>query len=68
VTGKLTWNVLPAPTSLWTCMSPPWARTMAAIATTELPISWSPQPGFLHQRAEVDTLGIDEPESQCQLQ
>jgi ABC transporter substrate binding protein (PQQ-dependent alcohol dehydrogenase system) len=43
-------------------------RQPVAIATTELPISWSPQPGFLHQRAEVDTLGIDEPESTCQLQ
>jgi ABC transporter substrate binding protein (PQQ-dependent alcohol dehydrogenase system) len=43
-------------------------RQPIAIATTELPVSWSPQPGFLHQRSEVDTLGIDEPESKCQLQ
>jgi hypothetical protein len=28
----------------------------------------SPQPGFLHEHAEVDTLGIDEPESKCKLQ
>jgi hypothetical protein len=28
----------------------------------------SPQPGFLHQHSEVDTLGIDEPESKCKLQ
>ncbi|MBX2806264.1 MAG: ABC transporter substrate-binding protein [Hyphomicrobiales bacterium] len=48
----------------------PWNQQMRqpiAIATTEMPISWSPQPGFLHQRAEVDTLGIDEPESKCEL-
>lgn len=48
-----------------------WNRQMRqpiAIATTEMPVSWSPQPGFLHQRAEVDTLGIDEPESKCRLQ
>lgn len=43
-------------------------RQPIAIATTELPVSWSPQPGFLHQHAEVDTLGIDEPESKCKLQ
>ena len=42
-------------------------RQPIAIATTEMPISWSPQPGFLHQRAEVDTLGIDQPESKCEL-
>jgi ABC transporter substrate binding protein (PQQ-dependent alcohol dehydrogenase system) len=48
----------------------PWNHQMRqpiAIATTEMPVSWSPQPGFLHQRAEVDTLGIDEPESRCEL-
>jgi ABC transporter substrate binding protein (PQQ-dependent alcohol dehydrogenase system) len=42
-------------------------RQPVAVATAELPVSWSPQPGFLHQRAEVDTLGIDEPESRCEL-
>jgi ABC transporter substrate binding protein (PQQ-dependent alcohol dehydrogenase system) len=42
-------------------------RQPVAVGTTELPVSWSPQPGFLHQRAEVDTLGIDEPESKCKL-
>jgi ABC transporter substrate binding protein (PQQ-dependent alcohol dehydrogenase system) len=30
--------------------------------------SVSPQPGFLHQRSELDTLGIDRPESKCKLQ
>ncbi|WP_088347242.1 MULTISPECIES: ABC transporter substrate-binding protein [Rhodomicrobium] len=43
-------------------------RQPIAVATTELPVSWSPQPGFLHQRSETDTLGIDEPESRCKLQ
>jgi ABC transporter substrate binding protein (PQQ-dependent alcohol dehydrogenase system) len=43
-------------------------RQPIAVATTELPVSWSPQPGFLHQRAEVDTLGTDEPETRCKLQ
>jgi hypothetical protein len=28
----------------------------------------SPQQGFLHEHAEVDTLGIDAPESKCKLQ
>ena len=42
-------------------------RQPIAVATTELPVSWSPQPGFLHQRTEVDTLGIDEPETKCKF-
>jgi ABC transporter substrate binding protein (PQQ-dependent alcohol dehydrogenase system) len=42
-------------------------RQPIALATEELPVSWSPQPGFLHQRTEVDTLGIDEPETKCKL-
>jgi ABC transporter substrate binding protein (PQQ-dependent alcohol dehydrogenase system) len=48
----------------------PWdlqMRQPIAVATTELPVSWSPQPGFLHQRSELDTLGIDAPESKCKL-
>jgi ABC transporter substrate binding protein (PQQ-dependent alcohol dehydrogenase system) len=28
-------------------------------------VSVSPQPGFLHQVSELDTLGIDRPETQC---
>ncbi|MGM4989849.1 ABC transporter substrate-binding protein [Tardiphaga sp. 841_E9_N1_2] len=31
-------------------------------------ISVSPQDGFLHQVSELDTLGIDRPESKCRLQ
>jgi len=30
-------------------------------------ISTSPQEGFLHQVSELDTLGIDQPETACQL-
>jgi ABC transporter substrate binding protein (PQQ-dependent alcohol dehydrogenase system) len=31
-------------------------------------VSVSPQPGFLHQFSELDTLGIDRPETKCKLQ
>jgi len=30
-------------------------------------ISVSPQPGFLHQFSELDTLGVDRPETKCRL-
>jgi ABC transporter substrate binding protein (PQQ-dependent alcohol dehydrogenase system) len=30
-------------------------------------VSVSPQPGFLHQVTELDTLGIDRPETKCKL-
>jgi ABC transporter substrate binding protein (PQQ-dependent alcohol dehydrogenase system) len=30
-------------------------------------VSVSPQPGFLHQATDLDTLGIDRPETKCQL-
>ncbi|MEJ1160805.1 ABC transporter substrate-binding protein [Prosthecomicrobium sp. N25] len=30
-------------------------------------VSMSPQPGFLHQRTPLDTLGTDKPESKCKL-
>ena len=30
-------------------------------------VSVSPQPGFLHQVTELDTLGVDRPESKCKL-
>lgn len=49
----------------------PWdgqLRQPIVIADAELPVSMSPQQGFLHERAEVDTLGIDEPESKCKFQ
>jgi hypothetical protein len=31
-------------------------------------VSVSPQEGFLHQTSELDTLGIDRPETKCNLQ
>jgi ABC transporter substrate binding protein (PQQ-dependent alcohol dehydrogenase system) len=31
-------------------------------------VSISPQPGFLHQVTELDTLGFDRPETKCKLQ
>jgi len=42
-------------------------RQPIIIAGAELPVSTSPQVGFLHEHAEVDTLGIDEPESKCKF-
>ncbi len=30
-------------------------------------VSTSPQPGFLHQFSELDTLGVDRPETKCRL-
>jgi len=30
-------------------------------------VSISPQEGFLHQVSELDTLGVDRPESKCRL-
>lgn len=30
-------------------------------------VSVAPQPGFLHQRTPLDTLGFDQPESECRL-
>ena len=43
-------------------------RQPIIIAGPELPVSMSPQEGFLHPNADVDTLGIDEPESKCKFQ
>ncbi len=43
-------------------------RQPIIIAGPDLPVSMSPQEGFLHEHAEVDTLGIDEPETKCKLQ
>lgn len=42
-------------------------RQPIIIAGPELPVSTSPQTGFLHEHAEVDTLGIDAPESKCKF-
>lgn len=40
-------------------------RQPILIVTAKLPVTVSPQPGFLHQLTELDTLGIDKPESKC---
>ena len=45
-------------------------RQPIIIATDKVPVSVSPQRGFphaSHPEIEVDTLGIDEPESKCQM-
>ncbi len=43
-------------------------REPIIVTGPDLPVSISPQAGFLHKDAEVDTLGIDEPETKCKLQ
>jgi ABC transporter substrate binding protein (PQQ-dependent alcohol dehydrogenase system) len=43
-------------------------RQPIVVAGPDLPVSTSPQEGFLHEHAEVDTLGIDQPESKCKFQ
>ena len=40
-------------------------RQPILIGTAKLPVTVSPQPGFLHQFSELDTLGIDRPETAC---
>jgi ABC transporter substrate binding protein (PQQ-dependent alcohol dehydrogenase system) len=51
----------------------PWDgqfRQPIIIATDKVPVSFAPQRGFphaSHPEIEVDTLGIDEPESQCKM-
>lgn len=42
-------------------------RQPILIATAKLPVTVSPQPGFLHQFSELDTLGIDKPETSCRV-
>ncbi|SDP42755.1 ABC transporter, substrate binding protein, PQQ-dependent alcohol dehydrogenase system [Filomicrobium insigne] len=46
----------------------PWnaqLRQPLFVATDKIHVSVSPQPGFLHQVTELDTLGIDRPETKC---
>ena len=51
----------------------PWDgqfRQPILIATDKVPVSMSPQRGFphaSHPEIEMDTLGIDQPESQCKM-
>jgi ABC transporter substrate binding protein (PQQ-dependent alcohol dehydrogenase system) len=40
-------------------------RQPLIVATPKLLVTISPQPGFLHQFNELDTLGIDKPETKC---
>jgi ABC transporter substrate binding protein (PQQ-dependent alcohol dehydrogenase system) len=43
-------------------------RQPILLADGRMVVSVSPQEGFLHQVSELDTLGIDRPESKCKLQ
>jgi len=48
----------------------PWdgqLRQPVLLADTRSLVSVSPQPGYLHQFSELDTLGIDQPETTCKL-
>jgi ABC transporter substrate binding protein (PQQ-dependent alcohol dehydrogenase system) len=40
-------------------------RQPILVATPKMLVSVSPQPGFLHQFSELDTLGFDRPETKC---
>ncbi len=40
-------------------------RQPILVATAKMLVSVSPQPGFLHQVTELDTLGVDQPETKC---
>jgi ABC transporter substrate binding protein (PQQ-dependent alcohol dehydrogenase system) len=42
-------------------------RQPIIVTGPDLPVSISPQEGFLHEKAEVDTLGVDEPETKCKF-
>lgn len=40
-------------------------RQPIMVASPSMPVTFSPQKEFLHQFSELDTLGIDKPESKC---
>jgi ABC transporter substrate binding protein (PQQ-dependent alcohol dehydrogenase system) len=40
-------------------------RQPILVSTPKMLVTVSPQPGFLHQFSELDTLGIDKPETKC---
>lgn len=49
----------------------PWDRQLRQpilIVQPKFLVSVAPQEGFLHQRTPLDTLGIDQPESECRIQ
>jgi ABC transporter substrate binding protein (PQQ-dependent alcohol dehydrogenase system) len=41
-------------------------REPILVTTPKMLVSVSPQQGFLHQSSELDTLGVDKPETKCQ--
>jgi ABC transporter substrate binding protein (PQQ-dependent alcohol dehydrogenase system) len=43
-------------------------RQPILLADGRMVVSVSPQEGFLHQNSELDTLGVDRPETRCKLQ
>ena len=43
-------------------------RQPVLLADGRMVVSVSPQEGFLHQVSELDTLGVDRPETKCKLQ
>jgi ABC transporter substrate binding protein (PQQ-dependent alcohol dehydrogenase system) len=48
----------------------PWdgqMRQPILVTGPDLPVSMSPQEGFLHEEAEADTLGVDAPETKCKF-
>ena len=40
-------------------------RQPILLATAKILVTISPQQGFLHQLTELDTLGVDKPETKC---
>lgn len=49
----------------------PWnlqLRQPILLVDGRMVVSVSPQEGFLHQTSELDTLGLDQPETRCKLQ
>ncbi len=42
-------------------------RQPVLLADSRSLVSVSPQPGFLHQTSELDTLGVDRPETKCHM-
>ena len=43
-------------------------RQPILLAAPRILVSVSPQEGFLHQRSPLDSLGFDQPESNCRLE
>jgi ABC transporter substrate binding protein (PQQ-dependent alcohol dehydrogenase system) len=43
-------------------------RQPVLLADARSLVSVSPQPGFLHEFSELDTLGVDRPETKCHFQ